>query len=161
MMKKFFVLLIGILFTTLVNGQETIFKVEVSTDSILLGNYMEVRFVIENGAGDFEAPDFDGFDILVGPNTSSSFSMINGKVTQKASYTYMIRPIREGILYVEPAFFTSGETVLETEPIEIMVYPNPGGLEENKPFLQERSNPFFQTAPNKSESKRKYKRRKI
>jgi hypothetical protein len=160
-MKPFVLFLFGLMFTTLAVAQETVFRVELSTDSILAGNYLEVRFIIENGAGDFEAPDFEGFDVLVGPNTSSSFSMINGKVSQKASYTYVIRPFREGILYIEPAVFRLGETVLETDPIEIMVYPNPEGIEDNQPFRQEELNPFFQPVPKKKESKSKYKRRKI
>lgn len=144
------------------SSQEATFRVELSTDSILLGNYFEVRFTIENAAGDFEAPEFDGFEVLVGPNTSSSFSMINGKVTQQASYSYMIRPMREGLLYMEPAYFKSGETVLETEPIQIEVYPNPGGIEDNKPFMKEQYDPFFNTAPKKEQGpKFKHKKRKI
>jgi len=143
-------------------SQEATFRVEVSTDSILIGNYFEVRFTIENAAGDFEAPEFDGFDVLVGPNTSSSFSMINGKVTQQASYSYMIRPVREGLLYIEPAYFKSGETVLETEPIQIGVHPNPGGIEDNKTFIEGQHNPFFNPGPKKEKGpKFKHKKRKI
>jgi len=118
-------------------GQDINLKVEVSSDSVLVGNYIEVRFTIENGGGDFEAPQFEGFDVMSGPNTSSSFSMINGsKVSQEASYTYLIRPVKEGQLYIEPAYFISGEMVLETEPLGIMVYPNPAGIEENSTFKQ-------------------------
>ena len=117
-------------------GQDINLKIEVSSDSVLMGNYIEVRFTIENGGGDFEAPLFDGFDILSGPNTSSSFSMINGKVSQEASYTYIIKPVREGQLYIEPAYFTSGEMVLETEPLGIMVHPNPAGIKDNSTFKQ-------------------------
>lgn len=127
-------------------GQDMNIKVEISTDSILIGNYLEARFTIENGSGDFEAPGFDGFDILSGPNTSSTFNMINGNVTQKASYSYVLRPIREGLLYIDPASFTSGDQILETEPISVMVYPNPLGIEENKAFAPEMdffSNDFF------------------
>ena len=44
----------------------------------------------------FEAPSFEGFEVLAGPltSTSSNFQMINGKTTQSRSsiYTYMLRP---------------------------------------------------------------------
>ena len=119
-------------------AQEVSLKVEVSTDSILYGNYFEVRFTIENAGGDFQAPDFDGFEVLSGPNTSSSFSMINGKVSQEASYSYVLRPMREGTLYIDPAAFKTGDEVLETEPIGVQVYPNPAGIEENKTFDSDR-----------------------
>ena len=115
-------------------SQDVDFKVEISTDSILMGNFMEVRFTIENGAGEFEEPSFDGFDIISGPNTSSTFNMINGNVTQKASYSFVIMPLKEGLLYIDPASFKTGKNTLETEPISIMVYPNPAGIKDHKLF---------------------------
>lgn len=155
---------LGMIFSSALLAQDVQFKAEVSSDSILMDNYLEVRFTIENAEGDFEAPEFEEFELLFGPNTSSSFSMINGQVSQKASYTYTIRPLHEGILYVEPAVFTSGEEVLETDPIEIEVYPNPAGIEDNKTFQNSEENPFFfeQPKPRKKKAKKsKYKKRKI
>jgi hypothetical protein len=161
-MKRIVLMMLGFFLLAQLYSQEVKFKVEVSTDSILVGNYFEVRFTIENAAGDFQAPEFEGFEILSGPNTSSSFSMINGQVSQKASYSYMIRPVREGTLYIDPAAFTSGETILETEPILIQVYPNPGGVEENKPFMQQGYDLFFEPKPKKKKrSKFEHKKRKI
>ena len=152
-----FVFVTGLLFGALgLMAQEINLKVEVSSDSLLYGNYFEVRFTIENAAGDFEAPDFDGFEVLSGPNTSSSFSMINGKVTQKASYAYVLRPVREGILYIHPAVFRTGGEVLETEPLLIQVHPNPAGIEENKTFRDEELDPFF-SFPGREEPKKKNK----
>jgi len=142
-------------------GQDMSLKVEISSDSILIGNYLEVRFTIENGAGDFEAPEFEGFDILSGPNTSSTFSMYNGKVSQKASYSFLVRPLMEGILYIDPASFESGETILVTEPVSVMVYPNPLGIEDNKTFAPESDgfNDIFSFPDRKYEQKPKPKKK--
>jgi len=142
-------------------GQEINLMVEVSTDSILLGNYLEVKFTIENAGGDFDAPEFEGFVILSGPNTSSSFNMINGNVTQKASYSYIVKPVREGTLYIDPASFKTGGKVLETEPILIQVYPNPEGIEDNKPLLQENDQVSPFGSQSKPQKKLKHKLRKI
>ena len=161
-MRNILFILLGLITCAGVHGQELDFKVEVSTDFILLGNYFEVRFTIENGAGDFEPPSFEGFELVSGPNTSSSFSMIHGQVTQRASYTYIIRPVREGTLYIDPAAFTSGETVMETDPILIQVFPNPAGIIENKTFRDDGYDPFFRPGQKKEKrSKFEHKKRKI
>jgi len=116
------------------------FTVTVSTDSVLLGNYVEVTFTLENAAmDDFQPPRFEGFQIISGPNQSSSFSMVNGAVTQSASYTYYLEPADIGNYYIAPASVQAGEKVLETTPIEILVAPNPDGILQNQ---QERRDIF-------------------
>lgn len=112
------------------------FSIEVSKTSVLLGNYIEVTFTLKNADGNkFEAPTFNGFDIVGGPNQSSSFSMVNGVTTQSSSYSYFIQPKDVGNFYVEPAFIEVEGKTLETQPIEIVVLENPDGIIE-KPKRQ-------------------------
>lgn len=106
------------------------FDIKVSSDTILLGNYIEVTFNIENTKGDFEAPKFNHFHQIGGPSTSSSISIINGKMTQSQSYTYILEPKDEGLQVIEPAFLQTGEDVLVTDPVEIFVLPNPMGIKD-------------------------------
>jgi hypothetical protein len=115
---------------TLVFGQEgTKLSIEVSNDSVLLGNYIEVKFTVENGQVEkFEAPTFKGFNIISGPNQSSSMMISNGAVTQNTSYSYYIEPAEVGHYYIEPAYVTVAGEVLETMPVEIMVVENPDGI---------------------------------
>ena len=155
---RYYSLFILILLQLGLFAQDIKLKVEVSTDSILLGNYLEVRFTIKNAGGDFNAPEFESFEVLSGPNTSSSFSMVNGNVSQQASYTYVIRPVKEGVIYIEPASFETGDKVLETDPVMIIVHPNPAGIEENKPFKQglEEMEWFF-SEPSKKQKKKEKK----
>lgn len=146
-----------------IKAQEIVFKVEVSSDSVLMGNTFEVRFTIENAGGDFKAPDFEGFDVISGPNTSSSFSMVNGNVTQKASYTYRLRPEREGKLYIQPATFKTKNNTLETEPLIVFIYPNPDGVMDHGNFDEDRGGSLpdiWQSKPRKADPL-KEKRRKI
>ncbi len=105
------------------------FTVEVSTDSVLLGNYIHVSFRLENAKGtEFVAPVFEGFSVISGPNVSSSFSMMNGEVTQSVAYNYYLEPKDIGNFYISPASIDVGESILETMPIEILVVPNPDGI---------------------------------
>lgn len=118
------------------------FSVEVSSDSILMGNYFKVVFTLENANGEqFEAPLFQGFDVVSGPNFSSSISMINGQTSQKVSYTYYLRAREIGNYYIEPASIAVGEKILETLPVEVIVAPNPEGIIQ-KPEQPESQSPW-------------------
>ena len=112
------------------------FEVKVSKTSVLLGNYIEVTFTLKNAGGNkFEAPNFEGFDIIGGPNQSSSYSIMNGVTTQSVSYSYYVKPRDIGNIFVSPAYIEVDGKVLETLPIEILVMDNPEGIIE-KPQRQ-------------------------
>lgn len=138
-------------------GQDATFKIGVSADTLLVGNYFEVKYTVENTDGKFEAPNLSSFDVIGGPNTSSSFSMINGSVTQSSSYSYYLRPPDIGVFTIPPAFLTTSTDTLATMPIDIIVVPNPEGIiqEPNRPT--QRLEQFFPEMENlnKKPSKKK------
>lgn len=103
--------------------------VEVSSDTILVGNYFELKYTIENAdINTFEPPNLSEFDIVGGPNTSTSISIVNGEVSQRASYAYYLEPADIGAYTIPPAYIKNGDQVLETPPIEIIAVPNPQGI---------------------------------
>lgn len=109
------------------------FTVSVSTDSILMDNYFEVKFTLENANGkNFEAPNFDEhFNVVSGPNFSTSMSMVNGDVTQSMTITYYLEPREIGAYYILPASVEANEKVLETAPLEVLIVPNPDGIKQS------------------------------
>lgn len=112
--------------------KETRFTVEVSTDSILFGNYFKVTFSLENAkGGEFSAPDFSEFHVVSGPNRASSMSIINGEVTQSISYSYYLEPKDIGNFYIAPASIQLEDRMLETQAVQIMVVPNPDGIKQS------------------------------
>jgi hypothetical protein len=113
----------------LLAGQSAKFSVSVSSDTVLLGNYFELKFTVENAPAEgFEAPDLHEFNLVGGPNTSSSMSIVNGQVSQSATYSYYLEPMDVGVYTIKPAYLTSEEIALETPPIDIIVVPNPDGI---------------------------------
>ncbi|MEZ5040757.1 MAG: BatD family protein [Saprospiraceae bacterium] len=145
-MKKLSLLFLSLLLSYQVglSQENTKFTVKVSMDSILFGNYFQVVFSLENAKGeDFQAPPFEEFNVISGPNFSSSFSMINGDVTQSVSYTFYLEPKEIGNYYIEPASIKVEEGTLATDPIEIMVVPNPEGIKQTPP-TQNRMNDLWQ-----------------
>ena len=155
-MKRVFSILLTTVFATTIFGQDkpVTFTVEVSTDSILMDNYFEVKFTVENADGkNFEAPDFsENFEVVSGPNFSSSVSMLNGVMTQSMAITYYLKPKDIGAFYIEPASIRTEGKVLETTPIEVFVHPNPNGVKQAPPmnngnFYMQFGNPFGEGSP--------------
>lgn len=139
------IILTILLSSGMLGAQDIEFNVSVSNDTLLLGNYLEVRFEIMNGNGSFEAPDFSGWNIVAGPNTASSYSIINGTVSQSSSYTYYLEAPTEGQFIIESAKLKTSEKELKTPSLSIMVLPNPEGIRqhpeninENRLFPEER-----------------------
>jgi hypothetical protein len=117
-------------------AQSIEFNVSVSNDTLLLGNYLEVKFEIINGNGKFKAPDFAGWNIVAGPNTASSYSIINGNVKQSSSYTYYLEAPTEGNFYIGEALLSATDKEYKTPPVWIVVQDNPEGIRQHPKFNQ-------------------------
>ncbi len=123
---------------------EVRFTVEVSTDSLLMGNALQVRFTVENGQPeDFEAPYFSGFEVASGPNYTSSMSIVNGQAAQKVSYTYLLLPREVGNYFIEPASVRVDGQILESNPMEVIVVPNPDGAQQSHQMPELQQAPHF------------------
>ncbi len=104
----------GILLTIVFITNAQTFKVFVSADSVLLGNYIEVEFVAENLNGNFEPPQFEGMRLISGPNVSTSMQSLNGRISSSSTHTYYLEPEDIGQYTIPPAYFIDGEETYET-----------------------------------------------
>jgi len=138
-MKSTFLFLIVFISSQSLWGQR--FSVEISSDSVLIGNYIEVKFSTDEVNYQFESPEFKDFQIVSGPNSSMSSQYINGKYSGEKTISYYIKPIEEGQLTIEPGYFTLDDQTHETEAIEVSVFPNPEGIIQQPE--QEEHNFFF------------------
>ena len=75
---------------------------------------------LENVAESIQLPSFSDFFIVGGPNTSSSFSMVNGSVSQSKTYTLYLSPRRSGMLTIDAPRISDKNSALE--PNEVHVY---------------------------------------
>lgn len=152
MTTALFIFLCGLV----LNAQKPVFQGRLNQDTVLMGNYLEVSFLVENSSGDFVPPDFDGFELVGGPQQSSSVSIINGKMTSEASYTYYLMPLSEGLLFIGPASLANDGGILRTEPLQVMVLPNPDGVRTAPRRMQPRDRkqmPEEKTRPKKPVTK--------
>ncbi|RLD22144.1 MAG: hypothetical protein DRI69_02020 [Bacteroidetes bacterium] len=110
-------------------AQDVKLTVEISGDTLLAGNYFELKYTIENApANSFDPPKLERHHIVGGPNTSTQMSFVSGEMSQSASYTYYIEPPNIGNYTIPPAYLITDEVSLEAPPIDIIVLPNPEGI---------------------------------
>jgi len=107
------------------------FDVSVSSDSILIGNYIELKYSAENIDGTFEAPLLEDFVIRSGPNLSSSVQIINSSTSSKRTWSYYVEPRMRGEIIIPPAYLVTDDKNYETEPVSINIFPNPDGIIED------------------------------
>lgn len=112
-------------------AQNEMLEVVVSKDTVLFGNQVKVSFIASNISGSFVPPSFEGFDIISGPFTSSSYSYINGDESRKTTYIYLLEPIKIGKSVIGKASYKSNDRDFMSNEIEIYVKANPEGIKES------------------------------
>lgn len=82
----------------------------------------QVNFTIENGeARSFKPPTFNDFQVLSGPNSSQSVSFINGSMSSSQTYSFVLRPKKEGTFKIGKASVNVGGANLESNELTIEV----------------------------------------
>ncbi|MBC7885442.1 MAG: BatD family protein [Saprospiraceae bacterium] len=144
------ILFLGV--ATFVSGQQGYLSVKVNKDTISSGEVVTVEFLLENLAGNFKAPDFRGFQVVSGPNTSSSFRMINGEVSQKKSYSYVLVPMGTGTKIIGSASVDNNGQVIDTDEIIIFVtdeYSDTQAPSKERTFIYDNGNGNINKSPSK------------
>jgi ABC-type uncharacterized transport system ATPase subunit len=120
----------------------------VSKDTLFAGERLMIGYEIEGGEiTNIDTPEFTGLRVLAGPNVASSTTIMNGKVSQSASYNFVLQAISLGDIEIQQAQITIGDKIFKTDAIKIHVIENPNqeimdSLEEvqppNKKFKKKR-----------------------
>jgi uncharacterized membrane protein len=102
------------------------------------GERFRLVFRVNAEGKGFEAPDFDGFRVLSGPNRSSrsSVQIINGKVSRSVNYEYYftLQALSKGTYTIGPASIRVDGKEYTTKPVEISVLPgNPPVNQQHSP----------------------------
>src|SRR6476620_8032941 len=65
--------------------------------SVPQNSNFQLSFTLENANGNnLHPPSISDFQVLSGPNTSTSMQWVNGNVTQSVTYNYILRPKNQG-----------------------------------------------------------------
>jgi BatD DUF11 like domain len=120
-MKKIFLNIIAFFTYISIFAQPT-FTASTDSPEIAVGALFEVKFTLANGTGDdFKAPPLNDFNIVGGPNKSSSMHIVNGVSSSTMGFSYQLQAKKEGKFVIAPAKIRSGGKYLETLPIKINI----------------------------------------
>lgn len=100
-----------------------------STDSkaISESSNVTVEFTLENARGsNFRPPEFENFTVLKGPRKSQQSSNVNGRLRSSLSYSYTLRPKKQGNLTIGYASIKVNGKWLKTKPLSVKVSKSTG-----------------------------------
>jgi BatD DUF11 like domain len=99
---------------------------------ILAGHSAQVTFTAENVQNaQFTPPEWPKkVQIISGPNQSSQVQIINGAMTSKLTWTYLIRCNEEGEYNIGEGKWTAAGKSYESKPLTLKVKSNPDGVPE-------------------------------
>jgi hypothetical protein len=123
-MKKVILYQLLLLLSFAVLGQDVLLNAEYPS-VVTAGQQFNITFTVNSGGGEFSAPLFTGFYKLMGPQTSysSSTQIINGKMSQETSYSYVyfLQALKEGKYSLGPAIFKIRGKTYTSDSIHIEV----------------------------------------
>jgi hypothetical protein len=110
-------------------GQDPTVRAELCSDTIMVGHQFTLTYIVDGGqVNSLSDPDLTAFNLLSGPNTSSSMSFINGQMSAKSSVNFVLQARVPGDYIIEPATLTIDGEQVEVEPLNIHVIENPDGV---------------------------------
>ncbi|NQU06263.1 MAG: BatD family protein, partial [Calditrichaeota bacterium] len=96
---------------------------DVDNHSPSVGSRITYTIMVSGGASlpDAVPPDFDGLEIVMGPSTSSSIEMINGRISKSKSWTYVLRTMKAGKITINAAKVKYKRKYYRSKKVEIVV----------------------------------------
>ena len=137
MFKKLF-FLVSVIFTTIgVIGQNIEFTAS-SKPVVAVGETFTLSFTLNAQGSGFRLPNFQGFNILSGPNTSttSSIRSINGRTSMAITYTYTyyLQANKEGAFEIPAATVSVGNKSYTSNTLTIKVVKNPNSSTQSSGY---------------------------
>ena len=131
------------------------FTSEPSKNSLGINENLRIDFKMNQDGDNFNAPNFEDFRVVGGPNQSVSNTWVNGKRTFSKVYSYYLTPLKTGKLTIGQATIEINSQVYKTIPVvvdvteSVTISKNPNDpsylVDENLHLVAEASNisPFL------------------
>lgn len=108
------------------NAAEISFTASVNRNPIGTNEQFSITFTINAQASNFQAPSFRDFNILSGPNQSTSMQFINGNMSQSVSFTYYLQAKSEGTYRIDPATIEVNGVKIKSNALTLNVVKGQG-----------------------------------
>jgi hypothetical protein len=135
MMKMYFIYFM-LLCAGSLSAQNISFSLEIDQDTIRVGDEVTVTYKLSGARGDFKAPDFEGMRLVGGPNYSSQISIVQGKMDQTFTYSYVLQVIEEGDYLIPEALVSVDGEEYSSPSAKLHVTANPDwNPQQSKPIV--------------------------
>lgn len=143
-MKKQLLTTLTFLCTIFSLAAQNTFTASTNKNKVGVNEQFSLSYTVNESGNNFSPPNLSNFIVLSGPNTSSSTTIINGKISQENSYTYYLRAKKVGIYTIASAsIFVDGKK-LRSNSITIQVLKSsPKPKNNNSPEAIARENVFL------------------
>lgn len=146
-------LIILLFISSLVYSQKVEFKAS-APSVVAVGEQFRLSYSVNGEGTDLKVPTLEGFDLLMGPasSQSSSFSNVNGKVTQSVSYTYtyVLEGTKEGTFQIPAASITVDGKKYQSNTLQIQVVKGNANNNAARPEGQKAAQPDASASVNES-----------
>ena len=131
-MKKIGLLIVCLMTAFMLRAQDDVsFKV-ICKKQVVVGEQFQVSYELSGDGKNFEAPNFNNFEIVGGPfsSSSSSVQIINGSVTKTNTntYSFYLRAIKEGKFTIPAATITVNKKKVKSNTFDIEVLKDSSGI---------------------------------
>lgn len=104
-------------------GQKILFEAK-APERVFVGEQFRLTYTLNDEGRDFKVPQsFDGFEIVYGPSTSSSYtsSVVGGKTVTEVStsYTFLLESVKEGTFRIPKATITVDGRTIQSNNLKI------------------------------------------
>ncbi len=90
--------------------------------SVPQNSNFQLSYTLENANGSSLKPTaVNDFQVLGGPNTSTSMQWVNGNVTQSVTYNYILRPKNQGTFKIGKASIVVSGVTMESNEVSVEV----------------------------------------
>jgi hypothetical protein len=142
-MKKNLLLLFVLFQSVLVIAQT--FTATTNKNKVGLNEQFSLTFSLNESGDRFVAPNLSNFTVLAGPSSSSSTSMINGRISKETSYSYRLRAKKKGVFTIYPAKIRVKGKELKSNSLSVQVLKStPKSNSNNSPEAIAKSNVFIE-----------------
>jgi len=117
---KYITLFLIVLSTSIASAQVT-FEAKLSKKKLGINERLRIDFEMNKDGDNFNPPNFDGFNVVGGPNQAVSTSWINGKRTYKKTYSYFLSPKQRGSFTINQATIEIDGDIYKTTPQTVVV----------------------------------------
>ena len=119
-----------ILNSTLIIAQVN-FEATLSKKKLGLNERLRIDFVMNKNGDNFTPPNFENFQIIGGPNQSIKTSYLNGEQSFSKTFSYFLKPLKKGKLFIYQATITIDGQEYKSLPVEVNVTNSVKGANSN------------------------------